>query len=123
MIETLTRTIAVLALVNSLGDAARLLGVGSGTTSPFEIFGITGFALMGAFAVARLFAAVGMWIRSTWGTPLLLGTTFIELALFLIATVQLNIGVVGFVARLIQLVGTTLILWTAFRVWRQGIHD
>ena len=123
MVPNLVRIIAVLALLNSLSDAGRLLGVGTGTTSPLELFGIAGFAVLGGFTIARLFAAVGMWIQSTWGTPLLLGTTLLELLVYLSGAIRLDIGGFGFVFRLVQLIGAILILWTVFRIWRQGIHD
>ncbi len=123
IIPNLVRIIAVLALLNALLDAGRLLGVGTGTTSPLEIFGIAGFAILGGFTIARLFAAVGMWIQSTWGTPLLLGTTLLELLTYLYGAIRFEIGGFGFIFRLVQLVGAILILWTVFRTWRQGIHD
>jgi len=121
--DNLIRLVAVLALLGSLGDAARLLGVGAGDASPLEMFSIIGFAFLGGFTIARMFAAVGIWIRSTWGTPLLLGTTLIELFVFLTGIVRLDIGIFGFALRLLQLAGAILILWTTYRLWRQRIHD
>jgi hypothetical protein len=123
MMGNMVRIIAVLALVNALGDGGRLLGVWSGNADPFEIFGMAGFSALGVFAIARLFAAVGMWIVSNWGAPLLLGTTFIELVFLVFGIVPLDVGIIGFGVRLVQLAGVILILWVNFSNWRRGIHD
>lgn len=123
MIQVITRQIAIIALLNGILDAGRILGVGNGAASPFDIYSTAGFAFLGAFAIARIFAAVGMWIESNWGAPLLLGTTLIELLIYLAGNIRLEIGLVGFVVRLIQLVGALLILWSAYREWRLRNHD
>ncbi len=123
MLKSFIRQIAALALVNGLFDAARLLGMGSADISPLQTFGVAGFAVLLGFSVARLFAAVGMWIRSSWGTALLFGTTLAELVVFTLFVVRMDIGLIGFGVRLIQLAGTALVLWLAYRTWRQGIHD
>lgn len=123
MIQIIIRQIAIIALINGVLDAGRILGVGDGTVNPFEAYSVAGFALLGGFAIARIFAAVGMWIESNWGAPLLLGITLVELMVYLTANVRLEIGLVGFVARLIELVGAMLILWFAYKEWRSGIHD
>ncbi len=121
MLKSIPRQIAILALLNGLLDAARLLGVGGGDISPLQIYGIAGFATLLAFTIARLFAAVGMWIYSNWGTPLLFGTTLAELIVFLFDIVKLDIGLIGFAARLVELAGTILVLWLAYRIRREGI--
>jgi len=123
MIKSIIRQIAVLALFNGLFDAARLLGMGGTDISPLQTFGVAGFASLLGFSVARLFGAVGMWIRSSWGTPLLFGATLAELTVFLLYIVRMDIGLIGFGVRLIQLAGTTLVLWLAYRAWQEGIHD
>ena len=123
MIQIIIRQIAIIALINGVLDAGRILGVGDGVVDPFSAYTVTGFALLGGFAIARIFAAVGMWIESSWGTPLLLGITLVELVIYLTGNIRLEIGIVGFVARLIELVGAMLILWFAYKEWRSGIHD
>ncbi len=123
MIKLITRQVAILALLNGLLDAGRLLGVGAGPADPLAMFSFAGFAYLGAFAIARIFAAVGMWIESNWGVPLLLGTTLVELVLFLFGIVALDIGFFGLIARLVQLAGTLLLLWVAFSAWRSRIHE
>lgn len=123
MIQIIIRQIAIIALINGVLDTGRILGVGNGAVNPFDAYSVTGFALLGGFAVARIFAAVGMWIESNWGAPLLLGITLVELVIYLVGSVRLEIGIVGFVARLIELVGAMLILWFAYKEWRNSIHD
>ena len=45
-----------------------------------------------AFWLARLFAAVGLWIRASWGAVLLIGATLIELALYLLGSPDVRIS-------------------------------
>ncbi|VAW23523.1 hypothetical protein MNBD_ALPHA12-208 [hydrothermal vent metagenome] len=123
MFKPIIRLIAVLALLNGLADAARLLGMGAGDVSPLQTYGIAGFATLLSFTIARLFAAVGMWIYSNWGAPLLFGTTLAELIIFLLSIVKLDIGLLGFGVRLIELAGAILVLWLAYRTHREGLHD
>lgn len=123
MIDRFTRIIALLALFTALIDAGRLLGIGAGGANPIALFSVSGFVLLGIFTVARLFAAVGMWIESNWGTAVLFLGTLIEVALFLSGAVHLDIGFFGFILRLILLVGASLLLWLTFRAWRAAVHD
>src|SRR5690606_34624492 len=78
------RIIAVVALLVGLGDAARLLGVTSGSVSPLQLLGPAGFIYLSVFCLARLFAAVGIWIGASWGTVLLVGATVVASGRFLI---------------------------------------
>ncbi|HHB82805.1 MAG TPA: hypothetical protein ENK61_04950 [Devosia sp.] len=123
MIQAVTRQIAIVALLNGIVDVGRLLGVGNGAANPFDMYSVAGFALLGGFALARVFAAVGMWINSNWGTPLLLGVTTSELMIYLAGYIRLDIGLFGFAARLIEVMGALLILWFFFRRWRAENHD
>lgn len=123
MIDRFTRIIALLALLTALLDAGRLLGIGSGGANPITMFSVSGFVLLGIFTVARLFAAVGMWIESNWGTAVLFLGTLIELFLFLSGMARLDIGVIGFSLRVMLLAGASLLLWLAFREWRAAVHD
>ncbi|MDF2984471.1 MAG: hypothetical protein K0Q69_4243 [Devosia sp.] len=72
------RIIAIIALLLGLADASRLLGVSSGSVSPIAQLGPTGFAFLTVFCLARLFAAVGLWIRASWGAVLLVGATLLK---------------------------------------------
>lgn len=123
LIDRMSRIIALLALFTALLDAGRLLGIGGGASSPIVLYSIPGFVVLGSFTVARLFAAVGMWIESNWGTPLLFLCTLAELVIFLSGTVRLDIGLVGFALRLVLLIGASLLLWLTFRAWRRAVHD
>jgi hypothetical protein len=116
------RIIAIVALLLGLGDAARLLGVSTGAQSPITQLGAAGFSYLAVFCVARLFAAVGLWIRASWGAVLLAGATFIELALYLSGVREVRIDAFGFALRLLIL-GSLAVLWFLnFRLRRQA-HD
>ena len=82
------RIVAIIALLLGLSDAARLLGVGSGLpgVSPIYTLGVTGFTYLAIFALARLFAAVGLWIQASWGAVLLVGATVIELGMYVLGS-------------------------------------
>jgi ABC-type uncharacterized transport system permease subunit len=103
------RIIAVVALVLGLSDAARLLGVYTGADSPLATLGTTGFAFLALFCVARLFAAVGLWIRASWGAVLLLAAIIAELALYLSGSPDVQISAIGFAVRLLLLVSILVI--------------
>ncbi|MEO8756311.1 MAG: hypothetical protein ABI398_00970, partial [Devosia sp.] len=77
------RIVAIIALLVGLNDASRLL-ISSGTESPITTFGVTGFVYLSIFALSRLFASVGLWIRSSWGAVLLVGSTALELGMYLL---------------------------------------
>ncbi len=123
MVQIVARQIAILALLNGILDLGRLLGIGAGDINPFAIYSVAGFAFLAGFSVARIFAGVGIWIESNWGTPLLFIATASELVLFLSGLAPLSIGIIGFAVRLAELAGTILILTVAFRQWRQHLQD
>jgi len=115
------RIIAIVALLLGLADAARLLGVSSGAESPIALLGPAGFVYLAVFCLARLFAAVGLWIRASWGAVLLVGATVVELALYLFGVRDVQMGAFGFAIRLL-LVGSVLVLFfLSFRLRRA--HD
>lgn len=123
MISRIIRILALTNLFNALLDAARLLGIGASSDSPMDMMGQSDFAFLMAFTLSRLFAAVGMWIFATWGTILLMLTSLIELILLGAGVVDLEIGFLGWVLRVIVLLGTTFVLAMAFRTWRLSVHD
>jgi hypothetical protein len=104
------RIIAIITLLVGLGDAAQLLGIGSGAVSPIAILGPAGFAYLAVFCLSRLFAAVGLWIGASWGGVLLIGATGVELLLFLTGNRDIHMDAVGFGVRLL-LVASILILF------------
>lgn len=112
------RIVAIIALLLGLSDASRLLGVSSGSTSPLDALGTTGFAYLTVFALARLFAAVGLWIKASWGAVLLVGATGVEMMLYLAGSRDVQISAFGFVIRLVLLVSIALIFALGLRLRR-----
>jgi uncharacterized membrane protein (DUF2068 family) len=115
------RIVAIIALLLGLSDAARLLGVSSGAQSPITELGATGFAYLAAFCLARLFAAVGLWIRASWGAVLLGIATTIELLMYLFGNRDVTISALGFAVRLLLVVSVAALLFLSFRMRRA--HD
>lgn len=115
------RIIAIVALLVGLGDAARLLGVSSGSVSPLAALGPVGFVYLAVFCLSRLFAAVGLWIGASWGAVLLVGATTVELLLFLIGNRDVQLDAIGFVVRLALVIAIVLLLILRFRLRRA--HD
>jgi len=115
------RIVAIIALLLGLSDAARLLGVSSGAQSPITELGAAGFAYLAVFCLARLFAAVGLWIRASWGAVLLGISTTIELLMYLLGHLDVTISMVGFGIRVVLLVSVAVLLFLSFRMRRA--HD
>ncbi len=101
--------LAITALFLALHDAYSLLGVNSGDINPIDQIGVISFILMGVFTVFRLFSAVGMWIGTGWGAPLLIIVTVIELVLLAGGNSHINIQGIGLGIRIFLLLG--IILW------------
>jgi hypothetical protein len=116
------RIVAIIALLLGLNDASRLLGVTTGAESPFEMLGVAGFTYLAIFALARLFAAVGLWIRASWGAVLLVGATGVELGMYLLGNRDIQMSALGFAVRLVLLVSIVLIFVLSFRM-RGRAHD
>jgi uncharacterized membrane protein (DUF2068 family) len=112
------RVVAIIALLLGLSDASRLLGVSTGAQSPLAMLGTTGFAYLAVFALARLFAAVGLWIRASWGAVLLVGATAVELGLYLMGSRDVQMSAFGFAVRLVLLVSIVLIFFLGLRLRR-----
>jgi hypothetical protein len=112
------RVVAIIALLLGLSDASRLLGVSTGAQSPLATLGTTGFAYLAVFALARLFAAVGLWIRASWGAVLLVGATAVELGLYLMGSRDVQMSAFGFAVRLVLLVSIVLIFFLGLRLRR-----
>ncbi len=112
------RIVAILSLVLGLGDASRLLGINLGSTSPIAAMGFSSFVLLAIFCLARLFAAVGLWIKASWGAVLLVGATSLELLLYLAGNPDIRIGLVGFIMRAVLLAAIVLIFALSLRFSR-----
>ena len=117
------RVVAIVSLLLGLNDAARLLGVQLGAVSPIAELGITGFAYLAIFALSRLFAAVGLWIKASWGAVLLVGSTGVELLLYLLGNPDVRMSALGFAVRLALLVGVFVIVVLSIRHHRAHAQD
>lgn len=115
------RIIAIVALLVGLGDAARLLGVTSGSVSPLAQLGPAGFVYLATFCLSRLFAAVGLWIGASWGAVLLAGATAVELLMFLFGNRDVQIDAIGFVVRLALVLA--IVLMFVLRLRTRRAHD
>ena len=117
------RVVALFSLALGLLDAARLLGLFSGDTSPIAVLGPTGFACTGAFALALLFASVGLWIRTSWGAVLLVGAVAIQLTLHLLGNSVVSMSLVEMIVRLLLLVAVLLIVVAGVRLRHLAATD
>jgi len=117
------RIVALLSLLLGLSDAGRLLGINLGATSPLAVFGTTGFVYLAMFSLARLFAAVGLWLRASWGAVLLVGATVAELLLYLAGSPDIRMSALGFAARIILLASVTIIFALSFHFTRAQAAD
>ena len=112
---------ARLAVIIS-GDAAVGGVSGVAGESPIATFGTVGFTYLAIFAIARLFASVGLWIRASWGAVLLVGATVIELGMYMMGSPDVQMSALGFAVRLVLLVSIVLILVLSIR-FRERAHD
>ena len=117
------RIVAIIALLLGLNDASRLLGVQTGDVSPLTVLGVSGFTYLAVFSLARLFAAVGLWIKASWGAVLLVGATAVELILYLFGNPDIQMTAIGFGVRLLLLASITLIFLLGLRFRRERTHD
>tara|TARA_R110002020_G_scaffold18686_16_gene64869 strand:+ start:6310 stop:6699 length:390 start_codon:yes stop_codon:yes gene_type:complete len=117
------RIVAIISLMLGLNDAARLLGVNLGAISPIAEMGMTGFVYLAIFALARLFAAVGLWIKASWGAVLLVGATTVELVLYLLGSTDVDMSAAGFAVRLVLLASIIIIFVLGLRIRRAGSAD
>lgn len=117
------RIVAIISLLLGLNDAARLLGVNLGEVSPIATMGVTGFVYLAIFALARLFAAVGLWIKASWGAVLLVGATAVELGLYLLGNPDVRMSAFGFAVRLVLLASIIIIFVLSIRLNRARAAD
>jgi uncharacterized membrane protein (DUF2068 family) len=116
------RIVAIIALLLGLNDASRLLGVSTGAQSPIDILGVTGFVYLAVFSMAQLFAAVGLWIRASWGAVLLVAATVLELGMYLLGSKDVQMSALGFAIRLVLLVSIVVVFVLSIRM-RERAHD
>ncbi|MFN7026968.1 MAG: hypothetical protein ACK4QP_21105, partial [Pseudorhizobium sp.] len=85
--------------------------------------GMSGFVYLAIFALARLFAAVGLWIKASWGAVLLVGSTAAELALYLLGNPDVRMTAFAFAVRLVLLAAITIIFVLSIRLERARATD
>lgn len=117
------RITALLSLALGLSDAGRLLGINLGATSPIAVLGASGFVYLAIFSLARLFAGVGLWLKASWGAVLLVGSTSVELALYLAGSGDVYMSALGFAVRVVLLVAMLVIFALSFRFTRAQAAD
>src|SRR5690554_1603472 len=117
------RIVAIISLLLGLNDASRLLGVNLGAVSPITTLGMTGFVYLAIFALARLFAAVGLWIKASWGAVLLVGATGVELTLYVLGSPDVQMTAIGFAVRLVLLASIVIIFVLSIRHRRASAAD
>jgi uncharacterized membrane protein (DUF2068 family) len=86
------------------------------------MMGGTAFVYLAIFALAQLFASVGLWIRASWGAVLLVAATTIQLGLFLLRSPDVTMSAIGFAVRLVLLISIVLIFVLTLRM-RDRAHD
>jgi hypothetical protein len=112
------RILALLSLFIGLGDAARLLGLGTGSASPITTIGTMGFVLLSALTLMRLFAAVGLWIQPSWGAIVLAASLVIEIGFYLMGSNWVSLGLWSFIFKLGVMLATFGLLVMA-QLWTQ----
>ncbi|WP_417581176.1 hypothetical protein [Pelagibacterium sp.] len=102
----LARLLALFALFIGLVDAGRLLGLGAGAVSPIALMGTMGFVLLAGLTLMRLFAAVGLWIQSSWGAMLLMASLVVELGFYLAGSAWVSLSLWSFIFKLAAMLAT-----------------
>lgn len=104
------RILALVSLFMGLGDATRLLGLGSDAASPIAEIGLMGFVLLSILSLMRLFAAVGLWIHARWGA-IILGTSLaVEMIFSLAGSTWVSLSLWGFIFKLAVMLATFALL-------------
>lgn len=115
-ITIVVRILAVFSLMIGLSDAANLLGVSTGAQSPTLRLGVGNFIYLAVFTVATTFAAVGLWIKASWGAVLLVTSMATQLGLVIFSDIGFGISWPGFLVRLLLLIGGAAII--AYAQWQ-----
>jgi|GEM_PF-2103781 len=121
--ENIVRFLALVCLVVGLGDASRLLGVHTGNANPIILMGGGVFVSLAIFTLARLFAAVGLWINASWGGAILIGATLAELVLLASPGFGYVIPLFDLLVRLALLVSISGLLANRLYKYYRHIHD
>ena len=90
------RVLAVVCLFVGLSLASSLLGVRSGGRSPLDQLGFVAFTYLAVFTIGYLFAAVGIWIGSSWGLVVAIGTALVEIIIALTGEASVRLSDIEF---------------------------
>lgn len=104
------RILALISLFMGLGDATRLLGLGTDVASPIIAMGLMGFVLLFILGLMRLFAAVGLWLHARWGAVVFAGSLAIELIFALAGSTWVSLSLLGFIFKLAVMLATFSLL-------------
>lgn len=115
------RVISVITLIMGLVDAGTLLGLPHGDVSPLTTLGTAGFTWMAMFCIAHLFAAVGLWIRASWGAVTLNGAFLLELILTAVGNPHFRLDIFGILLRIVIMAALSALLFVNWRARRA--HD
>lgn len=121
--ENILSICALLCLLLGLADASQLLGLGMGPISPLATLGGQGFIWLAFFTIARLFAAVGLWINASWGGVLLVSAGLAEFATIMMGLNSASYSFIGlFVRIMLSLTVATVLIYRWWHVIR-SVHD
>lgn len=121
--ENFVRFLALVCLIVGLSDAARLLGVHTGDANPIILMGGGVFISLAIFTLARLFAAVGLWINASWGGAILIGATLVELVLLMSPGFGYDVSWPGLLVRLALLISISGLLAGRLYNYYRHVHD
>lgn len=121
--ENATHVLALICLLIGLSDAATLVGFSGGAVNPVSILGATGFIALAGFTIARLFAAVGMWIDASWGGVLLVSTAFVELIAIGAGVSTAPYSILGIGMRILLAAAVAYVLIKRWWLVRKAVHD
>lgn len=116
LINRATRVLALFSLWLGLVETFRLLGVGSGNLNPLAQMGLASFVYHAAFALGLLFAAVGLWLLSSWGAVVLLAIVLVHTLLALGGNPHVSLDAAGLVVRIFMgLSAVGVLVWTRLK--------
>ncbi len=117
------RALSVVCLFVGLSLASSLLGVRSGINSPLAQLGLVAFTYLAVFTLGYLFAAVGIWIGSSWGLVVALGTALVEIILAVSGDSAVRLSEVEFfIALMVFVVALALFVIKEVRLF-SSLHD
>lgn len=108
---TLARLCATFALVHGLYNASFIFGLYGDDTI---IIHNMSFAFFAGFVIARIIAAVGLWLLAPWGGVVLLFTLLSEFSIFVVAS---NLSMLSWGGVGVRVVELALLALVYRRAW------